>query len=73
MKKGIAVPVLITVCIVLFCAFFAVGVLIADYLELWMRILGLVVVLTPAGIGVYVLAERIKEIQSGEEDDLGKY
>lgn len=26
-----------------------------------------------AGVSIYVLCERIKEIRSGEEDDLGKY
>jgi hypothetical protein len=26
-----------------------------------------------SGIMIYVLIERIKEIRSGEEDDLGKY
>ncbi|MGI6358463.1 MAG: hypothetical protein ACOX2K_07225 [Bacillota bacterium] len=33
----------------------------------------LVAILALIGVSVYVLYERIKEIRSGEEDDLGKY
>ena len=38
-----------------------------------LRIPGLLVLLTVIGICIFVLRERIKEIKSGEEDDLGKY
>lgn len=37
------------------------------------KVIGVVVPLALIGVGVFVLAERIKEIRSGEEDDLSKY
>jgi hypothetical protein len=37
------------------------------------RILWLVIPLGLMGVSVFVLIERIKEIRSGDEDDLGKY
>ena len=40
---------------------------------LWIRILGAVIPFTLIGVCVFVLIERIKEIRSGEEDDLGNY
>jgi hypothetical protein len=37
------------------------------------KILGIGIPLVFVGVCVYVLVERIKEIRSGEEDDLSKY
>ncbi len=37
------------------------------------RFVGIAVPLGLMGVSVYVLVERIQEIRSGEEDDLGKY
>lgn len=37
------------------------------------KTLGIVIPMCLMGVSVYVLVERIKEIRSGEEDDLGKY
>lgn len=76
MKKGMAAPIAITVCIVLVCAFFALSAVVLVVLGdvgLGMWIIWLAVMLVTIGISVFVLAERIKEIKSGEEDDLGKY
>ena len=37
------------------------------------RIIGIIILLVLIGKSIFVLIERIKEIRSGEEDDLGKY
>jgi uncharacterized membrane protein len=37
------------------------------------RIIAIAVPLALIGVSIYVLIERIKEIRSGDEDDLGKY
>jgi large-conductance mechanosensitive channel len=37
------------------------------------KIIGILIPLVLIGVSVYVLIERIKEIRSGEEDDLSKY
>ena len=33
----------------------------------------IIILLTLIGVSIYVLYERVKEIRSGEEDDLSKY
>ena len=70
-KKVIA-PVIITVLLIIW---------FIGYLTIWasapisslFRIIGIVVFVILIGVSLYVLLERIKEIRSGEEDDLGKY
>jgi large-conductance mechanosensitive channel len=37
------------------------------------KIIGILIPLALIGVSVFVLIERIKEIRSGEEDDLSKY
>jgi hypothetical protein len=71
MKKIIA-PFIIAV---LFIVFF-IGLMIACFLSEepdFIKIIGAVVFLSLIGVSIFVLIERIKEIRSGEEDDLGKY
>lgn len=70
-KKMIA-PIVITVFLVLYyigffilCSYLAVSIYLALFLGL--------VPLGFAGISIFVLVERIKEIRSGEEDDLSQY
>ncbi|MDR0309321.1 MAG: hypothetical protein LBH88_00980 [Candidatus Methanoplasma sp.] len=73
MEKRLIAPVIITVCYVLFCVLFAISFFLFADLDLWVHVLILVFLLISVGIGIFVLVERIKEIRSGEEDDLGKY
>lgn len=71
-RKLIA-PIVISALIVLYFIGFIVVLIATDWLPpLWI-ILGSVIPLCLAGVMVYVLIERIKEIRSGEEDDLGQY
>jgi hypothetical protein len=39
----------------------------------WLKGIGLIIPICLMGVSIYVLLERIKEIRSGEEDDIGKY
>ena len=73
MEKRLIAPITITVCIILFCAFFVIARFIIDDVSLVTDIIVLAVVIVFAGLSVFVLWERIKEIRSGEEDDLSKY
>ena len=60
-QKRYAVPIIITLILLLyFIVYF--GVLIAILPKDWKYVLL-----------IYVCIDRIKEIRSGEEDDLGKY
>ncbi len=69
--KGYAAPIIITV---IFLLYFAVyfGVLIAILPSVWKYVL-LILPIACAGVLIYVCIDRIKEIRSGEEDDLSQY
>ncbi len=71
MKKMIA-PIIITVFMIIYIAIYF-GVLIYLFDNIIVRILIGVVPVVFAGVMIFVCIERIKEIRSGEEDDLSKY
>ena len=71
-RKLIA-PIVITALIVLYLAGYIVVALTTGWLPLWAVVLGIAVPLCVMGVMVFVLVERIKEIRSGEEDDLSQY
>lgn len=70
-KKMIA-PVVITVIVILYFSFYIFGL---DMMvePFWVKTIGILTILALIGVSIFVLAERIKEIRSGEEDDLSKY
>lgn len=69
--KGYIAPITITVILLLYFILYF-SVLIALLPGVWKHIL-LIIPLALAGVLIYVCIERIKEIRSGEEDDLSKY
>ncbi len=70
-KKMIA-PVVITILFLVYLAIYGAMVIMTAVAVPFMMLLA--VPLVALGIGmVYVLAARIKEIRSGEEDDLDNY
>ncbi len=70
-KKMIA-PIIIVSLLVLYYIGFFILCMFIPIAPLPKLLLGLVPLLL-AGVGIYVLVERIKEIRSGEEDDLSNY
>ena len=70
-KKLIA-PVITTGLLVAYFAFFLVESASIP-LQGWGRFVAIAIPVGLMGVSVYVLIERIKEIRSGEEDDIGKY
>lgn len=70
-KKMIAPIVIASLLILYYAGFFILCMCIPIPLAPKL-LLGLVPLLL-AGVCIYVLAERIKEIRSGEEDDLSNY
>lgn len=70
-KKLIA-PIIITVVLVcLLLLYLIVFALVPGPIA--MRVIGIAVFLALIGVSVFVLVERIKEVRSGEEDDLSQY
>ena len=70
-KKMLA-PVIIAIIIVLYYVGFAAICLLIP-IPLLLKLLFGIVPLALAGVMIYVVITRIKEIRSGEEDDLSKY
>lgn len=64
-------PVIITVLLVLFCI--AMFLCYAFFDSRALTLAAGVIFGGGAGVSCYVLYERIKEIESGEEDDLSQY
>ena len=71
MKKIIA-PLIVTVLLIIYFAVYF-GVLVWAIPNIWIKVFFAVLPIIFCGIMIYVCAQRIKEIRSGEEDDLSKY
>ncbi|MDR1160660.1 MAG: hypothetical protein LBK69_08560 [Syntrophomonadaceae bacterium] len=65
-------PIIITAGTVIYIMFWVVFILFSDF-PIGIKLLTFLITIALAGASVYVLAERIKEIRSGEYDDLSKY
>jgi len=72
-KKKMIAPIVITAIMVLYYIGFAWVCVVLDGIPLFVKLLGGIIPLLLGGVCIYVLLERIKEIRSGEEDDLSKY
>ena len=71
-RNKMIAPIIITIIIVLYYIGFFVACAMVP-MPLAIKLLFGLVPLLFAGVCIYVLIERIKEIRSGEEDDLSKY
>ena len=70
-KKMVA-PIVITIILLLYIGSFAW--FWSNFpLPPWAKAVGVILPLGLMGVSIYVLWERIKEIRSGDEDDLGQY
>lgn len=72
-RKKMIAPIVITAVFVLYFIGFAILFAFEDDIPFFIKLLGCVIPLLLAGVCIYVFVERIKEIRSGEEDDLSKY
>ena len=71
-RKKMAAPIVITVLFLLYLVFYGIAVFFLIDLSPYMVLLAIPLVALGVGM-IYVLRERIKEIRSGEEDDLSDY
>ena len=72
-KRKLAAPIVISVLVGLWLLGYAVLIFLVPAIPLWIKLLGATIPLALLGVTIYVLCERIKEIRSGEEDDLDNY
>jgi hypothetical protein len=71
-KKMLA-PIVITSLIVIYYIGFLVLISNINSIPTIIKLIGGIVPVLIAGACIYILIERIKEIRSGEEDDLSQY
>lgn len=72
-KKKMIAPIIITVIFVLYYLGFVVACMIVPAIPPAAKAIFGVLPLVLAGVMISGLIKRMKEIRSGEEDDLGKY
>lgn len=73
LAKKLAAPVIVSILVVLYLSGLAFTVIMAGDMPLLFRVSLIVGLIALAGVMVGVAVSRIKEIRSGEEDDLSKY
>ena len=72
-KRGYLAPALVVAFIVLYYVGVAVLFICVPGIPGWGRALMCIVPAAVCALAVYVLVQRIREIKSGEEDDLDQY
>lgn len=72
-RKKMAAPIIIAVLLILWYIGMAIACFCIPEIPFIFKILMAIIPAAISGAISFVLAERIKEIRSGEEDDLSKY
>lgn len=73
MKKGYIAPIIVAAFLLLYYAGMAVLFTSIPEIVWWFKALLCVIPLAFVGVVIHVLVQRIREIRSGENDDLDKY
>lgn len=73
MDKRIIAPVIVTVILVAYFLFWLLGCYVMLDMPVAIKLIGGIIPISFIGVSVFILGERIKEIKSGEEDNLNKY
>lgn len=71
-KSSYVAPVVVTVLLVVYFLFL-MGICFIPFFPIGVKIGAAVIFLPLIGVSVFVLRERMKELRSGELDDLSKY
>ena len=72
-KRGSLAPALVVAFLILYYGGIVAVFVCVPGIPGWAKALLCIVPLAVCALAVYVLVQRIKEIQSGEEDDLDQY
>lgn len=73
MNKKVIAPIIITFLLILYFTPFLLGAMNLSN-KLWgIKVTGVLIFIGVIGLSIYVCVERIREIRSGEENDLSKY
>lgn len=72
-RKKMVAPIIIAGVLIVYYVVIAAVCFLLPEIPVTVKVLLAVVPLALAGVALAMLSERIKEIRSGEEDDLSKY
>ena len=72
MDKRYIPPLIVSAMLIIYMAVYFAAI-ISLLPNLWLKIFFAIIPVIFSAILIYVLRQRIKEIKSGEENDLGKY
>ncbi|MBE6575697.1 MAG: hypothetical protein E7654_05405 [Ruminococcaceae bacterium] len=72
-KRNYAAPMAVGVCLILYYIGFAALLLFLPGLVWWVKLLLGILPMAICGMVLYVLIQRIRELRSGETDDLDQY
>ena len=72
-KRNYIAPIVVSVCLILYYAGLAVLLLAIPDFVWWGKLLLIILPAAVCGMVLYVLIQRIRELRSGETDDLDKY
>ncbi len=73
MDKRITAPLIITILLIAYYLFWLLGCYMMPDMPVAAKLIGGIFPISFIGVSLFILGERIKEINSGEEDDLDKY
>ena len=73
MDKRMIAPIIVTVVVVAYFLFWLLGCYVMPDMPAIIKLIGGLFPITLIGVSIFILGERMKEIKSGEEDDLDKY
>lgn len=74
MRKGrLVAPIIVSVLLIAYFCFWLFLCISVPELPVKFKVAGTLIPLALIAVTVFVMIQRIQEIRSGEEDDLGKY
>ena len=73
MKKGYIAPIIVAIALLIYYIGMAVMFVLIPGMVWWVKVLMCVIPASFGGVVIHVLLQRIKEIKSGENDDLDQY
>jgi len=73
MLKKLIAPIVVTVLFVLYCGGYGLAVAFIPGMPLWIKVVFGIIAVALCATMIAMFVERIKEIRSGEEDDLDNY
>lgn len=73
MDKRMIAPMIVTIVLIAYFLLWLLGCYVMPDMPVIIKLIGGIIPISLIGVSLFILRERMKEIKSGEEDDLDKY